>query len=535
MSDRTNDMAAATAGVVESVTVFADRALVTRKRRVALAPGQNRILFSDLASGILAESVKAGLQADGVSLSSAALERETLWQYREEDHRAAWTEAKAAVAALAELLDAKAVYGLERRAVDELGDYLRQSLNAIMMERDSSMPKLREALAFIADKRAETTARLLAIGKDFDEGERKLARLRETIDRIDRLDRRERCSIALVVEADKAVEMDARVSYIVPDASWRPEYDSFLDTAGKRVTLRYSGAVRQATGESWNDATVYLSTAAVRLSPEVPPVYPVSVSTVERQRTKTIVVSDKSIDNLDGFAEKGEGTTGAEPEPEAPSDAPARRQEISAVFTAADKASIPSDGVWHKVLILERAFDAECAYETVPELLEFVYLKASFVNATGLPFLAGDNNLYRNGSYVGRAPLPTVAATETARLSFGIDEDLRVKRIVLEDRYDPATGLIGKNRAWKTIKFTLSNYRGSAESVVVKEAAPLSELKEVEVKLDEATSPGYERDKEGIVSWKVALGSDPAVLETRTLRYVLESPKSFDLGAVVAL
>jgi hypothetical protein len=44
-------------------------------------------------------------------------------------------------------------------------------------------------------------------------------------------------------------------------------------------------------------------------------------------------------------------------------------------------------------------------------------VKASFVNDSGLPFLAGENQVYRNGSYMGRSRLDYAAVGETLNLS----------------------------------------------------------------------------------------------------------------------
>ncbi|MCX7023009.1 MAG: mucoidy inhibitor MuiA family protein [Spirochaetes bacterium] len=527
---------------VVSVTVFADRALVTRSRRAELVPGENRVCFTELGTGIVEESIKAGIRSEGVTLAAAGLERETLWFYRENEHKAVWEEARSAVASLAELLDAKAVFSLESSLVAELADYLRQSLNAILLERDSSVARLREALAFVEGRERTTTGKLLELNRKYSEGEKALVRLREALRKIDNLDRKERCSIVLTIEAAAALEIDVEVSYIVPNASWRPVYDSFLDTETGKLGFKYFGAVRQATGEAWEDAAILLSTAAVQLSPEIPLVYPVYLSSTAQKRTKTIVVEGKDIQDLDASlpsepeaVEPGAlgGESDAGEEPVSGGEGAARKESVSTVFTVGEKATIPSDGSWHKVVILEREFPAETAYETVPELMEFVYLKASFANSTGLPFLAGSNSLYRNGSYVGRSPLAYAAPGERVNLSFGIDDDLRIRRIVLEDLYRPALGLIGKNSYGRTVKFALSNFKGREAKVLVREAVYLSELKEVSVRIDESSSPGWERDKEGIVSWTVAVKPDPVVPETRVLRYLVESGKSFDLGAVV--
>ncbi len=523
---------------VDEVTVFADRALVTRVMKVDLQAGENRISFSSLGRGIIEESIKVSLGSSGAKLTATELETKLLWSYRAQEHVEIWEKARATVKKLAEALDGLAVVSLENRVLAELREYLRQSLSSILLEQETSMQKLREAMGFLEARSVDSMEKLIERKAAYIALERLLASFKAELERISHMDKKESVSIILTLGSQAAEQVEIRLSYILPGVSWKPVYDSFLETDAGIMKFKYFGMVRQSCGEAWDDARLSLSTAAVELSSEIPQVYPLTLSAQFQKREKTVVVANQAIESLDGLCAD---EVGAPPDAESSlseggaaqgADDVVKTQAISACFSVQGRASIPSDGLWHRFPIIEKDFPVKASFECVPELLEYVYVKASFVNDSGLPFLAGTNHVYRNGSYVGRAPLAYLAPGEKLDISFGIDDDLRVKRILLLREYRPAQGLLGKNVFELRVKFLLSNFKGKAQQVRLKEAVYLSEIKEVGVRIHEGTSPGWEKDAEGIVTWDVSLEPDPVKAVERELRYLVESGKAFDLRAV---
>ena len=66
------------------------------------------------------------------------------------------------------------------------------------------------------------------------------------------------------------------LSYVLPGASWTPQYDVRVDAEHSQVTLTYQGLVSQSTGEDWQQVELTLSTARpsqVTRVPELEPWY----------------------------------------------------------------------------------------------------------------------------------------------------------------------------------------------------------------------------------------------------------------------
>jgi uncharacterized protein (TIGR02231 family) len=208
------------------------------------------------------------------------------------------------------------------------------------------------------------------------------------------------------------------------------------------------------------------------------------------------------------------------------------KKGVSHTFAVATRCDIPSDGRWHRFLILKTKFPSELCYETIPELMEYVYLKATQKNETGLPFLPGKIAVFRNESYMGTSMMSYTAQGEEFHLSFGIDEDLKVKRIRYSATVKEAKGLSNKHLMDWEYHFILYNYKNKAQKVILKEGVYVSELKEVTVRILNDTSAAYTMNNDGILSWNVELPPDPFQHKKYVLHYTLTAPKNFDLGGI---
>jgi hypothetical protein len=203
------------------------------------------------------------------------------------------------------------------------------------------------------------------------------------------------------------------------------------------------------------------------------------------------------------------------------------------VFEAPHPVTIPSDGRPLRVEVARRALDAEVALVLYPEAHPAAHLRATLTLADRAPaapadarapaapagrprpLLAGPIRLARGQSLVGRARVDFVGAGEPFELGFGVDDAVRVRRAVEEERETAA--ITGTRRIRRKVKVHLSNLSGEPRRLLVTERIPVSEVAEVEVHLGEA--PGWTFDaKDGFLRGRFELG--PA--EVRTISYSYE-------------
>jgi len=144
----------------------------------------------------------------------------------------------------------------------------------------------------------------------------------------------------------------------------------------------------------------------------------------------------------------------------------------------------------------------------LPRQAPFVFRTADLSNTAPFPLLPGPIDLFRKSAYVGRLPLDRVAQGARFHLSFGLEEGVRVKRVVVEE-IARDTGLFKSGQRFRyAYRFEVENHLGRAEQVELAEAIPVSELSDVAVGLEEKTTAGFERnDEDGIVTWKLKLAA----------------------------
>lgn len=523
-----------TNSAAREVIVYTNRAEVKRSLTCKLAAGENNVSFRNLGKGIDEDSIKAAVNVSGARITAIFLEQNQLYFFRETEHEKLYHEILATLKDCARVLDEKSLCALENKLLTELREYIREILNPILLKQDVALVKLNEALAFLNELTCHNHDEIIEKNEQYRHLAEKLTLLKEQLTKVRSLDARQQNNIIVTILADATAETEVSLSYTLSTATWRTAYDAELTRETATVRLACYGEILQKSGEDWTNVKLILSTAAGERSIELPQIFPVYLSGYKQKREKTVIQEDREIkEELPVGA-----MTGTEPEPadEAPlPDAQPRAATKTAAkgtaytFDIQRPATIPPDGHWHKVLINQQEIPAQVSYETIPEIMEYVYLRASLVNSLGLPLLPGRLAIYRNKSYIGQSTMKYTAPDGPLAISFGIDNDLRVKRIVYRNTQRPATLLNNKNVYEKEIRFILYNYKTQPEKILLKEGIYVSEIKDISIDLLDETTSGYTTDKEGVVQWTVDLPVDPFRHTELKLCYKINAPKSFNL------
>jgi hypothetical protein len=119
-----------------------------------------------------------------------------------------------------------------------------------------------KALDFVGQRAAAARGRLVRLGDDRRALEAERARLRAEIGKLDQGGfSRRTVEVIAVVEARGVAPVDLQLEYFVPGAQWKPAYDLHYASARGQVRLEAAAVVEQATGEDWEQAELFFSTA----------------------------------------------------------------------------------------------------------------------------------------------------------------------------------------------------------------------------------------------------------------------------------
>lgn len=519
---------------VTDVIVYEDRALVNRSGAVQIAKGASRVVLDGLPSILEEASVRAALEGSGgarvVSVSSRTEERAEVLS---EKVRAAQGEVERLEREVARL---RAEDGAMEKETEKIAGM--QEMAKVAVSEGTALGQLDAAsIGRIADF---FTQRLEGVQAAQRGVRRTLERVQEELgdarSNLSKLSARQAHAVRIVsvdLESPEVVDARLQVSYIVTGCGWSPHYEARL--TGGRLRLTYQGDIRQKTGEDWASVRVALSTAHPALGAKRPALGPLRMATTEVGPVKKTVATryeqapaapQESIDVEDAHAVASDAVAS---DAIASDVVPAVVAETgtSVSFLVPERADIPADGRSHKVAIT--AFEdpsPHLAFETVPKLMRYIFLRCDSSNATTFPMLAGPVDVWRESGFIGTSSTVFVAPRGTFSLSFGIDEDLKVRRI--EDATRTKDAIAGSRREHRyAYDIEVSNYRKDATQVTVKENIPVSDVEEVVVTLDPATTPpSASSDKEkGLYSWTLTLA--PGEKKQIRLEYMVRMPKDF--------
>jgi len=538
---------APTPSKISAVTVYTDRAIVTRAASVDLPAGDSTIVLEKLPAGLLDASV----QVRGRGTASATiLDVTTAVTFTDKIDAATQPRVK-------ELQDAIDALEKNLNTLNDRAEILQQQINLVgkienavaspSTGKDSSTPPklddMQKLMTFSQDNRAQLAADQRELANERTGVAAKRDALQKQLNELRNGGKGPRSykTVTVRVSAANAGSLDLTVDYTVPAASWTPAYDARLRADTGEVELSYNGIVRQTTGEDWKDVALTLSTARPGLGGGAPKNRPwfVDVFVPRAQAPAAAVVLEKFTVTTErsgnarafmeaprGRAQEGgglnmDGLSAADkslnPAP-AISDAAFAAATVNSALTSASfkiaaPASISSDNTPQKVSITTTKLAAKLQYEATPALQETVYLIAYVANTTDFPLLAGSVNVFLDDAFVATSQLKTVMPSESFQLALGADEGVAIKRRVV-NRFAENTGITGRGRR-VTCEYltTITNNKKVPARVVFTEALPISKNEKIVVNLlapaprDVGTpdKPGREitREEDNLLWWRI--------------------------------
>lgn len=502
---------------IDAVTVFPDRADVSRSAAAELPAGRHTIVFDGLPAGLMTDSLRVSGKGDAAFVIGSV---ETKEIHTTAPAVAREKEIRDKIAALRD----KSRYIDAQIAAAETGKTFLRSLS-----RAPAAGANDAKAAAVSPETWQNAWRVIQNGMDSLGREviDKQIQSRAVTDEISALNARLReistgrksyKQVRVNVEAVKPVKARLVLRYRIFGASWNPLYEARLDSARETVDIVQSGTISQHTGEDWNNVALTLSTARPFAATQPPVPSPIWVDARSKQPEPVAYgdtmtarsVADSRMMMMSNFAETDEMTA----ESAAVGDsfdagtiaASAVGTEFSGVFAIKGTANVPSDGAQYRFNIGTYPSKAEIRAETYPAADSSAYLIATTVFNGELPLLSGDIALFRDGAFIGNSHLDMLRPNEKLHLAFGQDEKIRVTRTVLGGETSEAGVISRENRKESLSKTIVQNLHNRPLKIAVYEQLPVSRNSDVSVKIvKDKTTDGYvanPNDKVGLLKWE---------------------------------
>ncbi len=221
--------------------------------------------------------------------------------------------------------------------------------------------------------------------------------------------------------------------------------------------------------------------------------------------------------------------------PAAMSVAETERSGAAQVFRVPGGVDVPSDGSPHTLGLGEYELPCRLDYVALPVVTEGAHLRASAPNASGRVLLPGELHVFHAGSagdeYIGATRLELTAQDADLKLYLGVDDNLTVKRELIERDTDRGSLL---QRGVRMITFgyriTVGNRTGAVQRVVVKDRLPVPRHERIKVRVLDLKPQPTSRTRLDQLSWELSLAPN----EERQIewRFVVEAPADLDVSGL---
>jgi uncharacterized protein (TIGR02231 family) len=521
---------------IESVTVYPDRALVTRRGDATLTSGASEVLVAGLPLELEVESLRASGRGEvGVRIIGVEAREQPVTQASNETARQARRELEAAQDAGKALASQEAILNNRAQTLQKLSGDAARWFAESLAKGESSLDNFSAMLDYVGAQMRELDAGRATLVIQKRENETLQNALGARLEQWEDEDLSTEHVVAVLVESSGEGQWQLELSYVVSGASWTPLYDARVSTLAEqeRFELGLNALVTQRSGEDWQDVALTLSTARPGLGtlpPKLEPVWlndrryePVMASEFARPRTAMMRAAPAGESEEGGFDEMQRA-----PSPPAMIEAQHVEATIESVsegatveFKLPHHLSVPGDGQTHRVSIATREFPSKFDFFSIPRRVELAYGRATATNNSGLSLLEGAVSVFRDGVFVGRAVLKNTAPGGEFSLFLGPDEGVRAKRELVSRETDK-NFLGSQKRVHFAYSIEVQNLKPRVVNLAVQDQIPVSRSENIKVKL-RSSSPEATAGDLGLLNWELVLQPN----EKRTLRfdYGVEAPR----------
>lgn len=518
---------------ITAVTVYPDRAMVTRKASVKLGKGDYRVVFPDLPGEALEDSIRVGGQGTAkAKIGSVDTKKSYLEATGKEEVRKLQDEIQGLQDEDRRLADELVLAAKQREFYQAI-----QFHNAEVWSKDITMGKptvddWTKVVSFLQGGQRDAVSQAQGLDIKRRELKNKIEALKKRLAEMQSAGGKQQLSASVDVSSPADGTFDFELGYMVMGAYWAPSYDIKAEVDAGRVSIRYMGQVSQRTSEDWNGVALSMSTSRPGVGAAPPELYPWYV----RLEEPIYYQSKQDAFRQAPMMKQGAMFEGAP----APVQMPMEEAEVSTseavtsgtsvLFTAAGPQDIRADGTVTKAVISEELFKSEFDYFTVPKLAPYAYLRGIIINDKDYPLLPGQAGVFVGRDYLGKSQVTLTAPGEKVFLPLGIDEGVKVKRDLVR-KNEEDTGVISKTRRITyAYRITVESFKKTAQTVTVLDQLPVSQQEEVTVKEIRIDPPPVSKDEKGFVKWKLPVA--PGEKKEFNLEFYIEFPRDRNIPGI---
>jgi uncharacterized protein (TIGR02231 family) len=507
---------------IAEVTVYSDRARITRTGVANFPAGRSVLEFSGLPAAVEEDSVVFSAQSDApLTIEGIDIRKEFLASSA--DPKTQELERQ-----LLGLQDQKKSIQAEKGVLEEKRQFFRNlSAGLGKGEKESvNLDDIRKLYIFYGEEVSNLSENILTLDRSEAKIEPEIDRVRRELDAIKNAAQKAQRTLLVSVNAGAAAKGDFTFRYLIGNASWSPSYDARIDSSTGKVAFRYTALVRQKTGEDWSNVHLVLSTAEPGRNGRMPELTPSFVDF--RPQESPTVANAEFAPNAPAPSPGERVQSKALSVPSTDAQAEIEKKGLSVTYQVELPVTIPGDGQSHRtnVSLLNLAGNPE--YVTTPKLDASVFFKLHLTNTSDAPMLPGLVSIFRDAEFTGTIPINLVPASSDFDLYLGKDDSIKVERKELASKRSE-TGMLNRREVEdRKFQISLQNFRPGPIKVLIYDQLPVSRNADIVVSQGAFSDKPSAFDKDsGKLNWDIDL--QPKVKKVIEYNYSIEWPKGKEI------
>jgi uncharacterized protein (TIGR02231 family) len=526
---------------IRKVTVYSDRALVTREAPVKLKTEPTVFAFRHLPGWVDDASVRAATAVGRILDVRAS--RTYLARATDPTYRKAEADVRDLAARLEALDDEVEILTARAKQVQDVKAFSMEKLPKDVMVANVGIATYGSVVDFVT-----TTLRATAKARRAVEAERavlgpEIAAATKRVEELRALTQLEETTVYVTVQSATPADTALVLTYMLPGATWEPVHEVRVPEADpSSVEVTSFAVVTQASGEDWGRAELVFSTQSSTAAARIPELEALTLGdtraatqVMERQsasfsraqaafngqnhlwnkRLQTVeqgtnfeeiyrtnietlqVVQSKTVQIFQSLQQRGTTTQ----------------------FKALGATSIRADGRSVRVPMGRARLASKEVIVAAPEQSLNAALTLDMRNESGQPLLPGNVALYRGGAFLGMTNLDFVADGESFSLFLSVADQLKLSR-ALDKKH---SALVRKQRTQMQLAFvvTVENLSGKPVALTLADRIPVSEEHEIVIS-GVKVSPDAKADSKGILRFPLTL--QPRETRKVEIQYQIEYP-----------
>jgi uncharacterized protein (TIGR02231 family) len=517
---------------ISAVTVYADRAQVTRTGSVDLEASGQRVVLPELPGWIDPESVRATMvPASAGKILDVSVDKSLLVQANDDSVRKAETAVRDIQDELGALSDEERVLNQEIAQLEAIRAFSMDKLPKDMLTRDVKVKTFGETIDFVSEALRKDRKALRDLQKKKRALEPELASRVQKQEELRSRAQLEQSTITVELSGDGRATL--QVTYLIAGATWEPVGELRVSKGGQAVSLVQFGSVVQTTGEDWEGAALSFATQRPDETLAVPEVQALllgeggGLGEVLGKMDDSFNQARSSYSNRNMIV--GKGSVAWQQNVDNQMVVEQRASETfrklaqrgtTAHFAALTPRVVRADGKPVRVPITTSEFTSELRVVAVPEVSLNAVRTASIKNTADKPILPGKLALFVDGAFIGTTELEFVAPGETFSTFLGVHDRVKLTR-QLDRKKSAIERKKSTTRLTVSYEISVENLDDSAVTIELGDRVPVAQLDDIEI--DDVKVPeAAKRDRDGVVKWTAQVPAKKKV--TWRIEYRLEYP-----------